>query len=271
MVSGLINIPSVVIADEGDHIIEGQVTFGDVGADTLDLTVINLEIEDEDEVTTDEDGYYTINIEDLGWEVDDQTNILIVVPGTGDEDIDRGVEIETSEDYYYYIANFDLEDITEVYFPSAPWLLGQTAYLGEVYLEKYDPGGGADTDYDDEDVDYFIRTAIDHTYEWEFSVRFNDPRDLPEELYRERHTASSQQINQLGISTAIDSWTQFNPPHDTDYSTIGNANSLCGTYDTWYKCYSRAGFDCEYWRGDLSKWVAGGSGYGEIYHWVYLV
>jgi hypothetical protein len=80
---GFIIAPTIIGAD--DIYIEGTIEMGGEPAENITVTIENLDTNDNTTVNTDVDGYYSVNIEDLEWVVEEGDTIEIRVPGNNDE------------------------------------------------------------------------------------------------------------------------------------------------------------------------------------------
>jgi hypothetical protein len=271
---GMILFPTNSFAEDPETILEGEITIDGFPAQNIDVVITNLDTGAKETVQTNENGYYSFKFEDHNWEINKDTAVetLIEDPDREDPYFDKSIRVETPEEDKTYKGNFEVEDTDSFTFPEDTSGLTGTPYLGYVYVSKDAQGGTTTTYTQGTSVDFVARaTVIDEKYTATFDTRYKDPRDLSEELYRERWYIMTKKDGSTSSSSDCDQWESFNPPHDTGVEDNGVEHCLAGsTTNSWIRCYSEGGYNVEYWVTTIPEWTYGAGGYGGTTHYVWL-
>jgi hypothetical protein len=263
-------IPNNVLAE--NIYVEGTIDMEGAPLEDVEVTIENLDTSDSTTVLTDEDGYYCVNLYNLGWTMEEGDIIEINVDGDNEEiEIEYFQDMEFHGETQVYDGSMVIEDITDFYWPNTPWLLTTSPYLGKILVHRFNSGSiqvTLDTSY----VDYFARTNVSAGYVAGFEHRYWDQRYLPSKDYHERYWVRTNRVIDPPSSASINtgSWNFFHPPYDTGNHTDAVGHTIGGTTSTWYKCYSSCGHQVEYDDPSLG-WIFEPGGSTGLYHWIYHV
>ena len=229
--NGIIN----VTADEEDYILEGYITNDEEeGIENIEITITNLDEEESENVITDEDGYYSLDLTDEGW---DTEAFYFTVETTNAEELDYldasiYGSFSTSEGLIYD-ENMVLQGLTAcgVYY---------SIYCGETTV-TINTGNSKSTKFVDSDETTVDTNPANNKIQVSFDTHFNDLRTTALQWSWECFIETNQLDSPYGNKLTIAHSGNYYGPQSEDHSP-SHYYTVNGAASTLYSMESYGGY-----------------------------